>query len=292
LDFLKAAKAADQLKSLQESLETPLDSPANVAAEVYKQRRADTDKKIAELTALFFGEKVETPWTGEFSFRPSESLVFKTIFVYSKAGGICVNDAFGKTLMADKIVIPKELQYEGCQLTDQSLVQAQLQAVRIAEDDSFINRVRLASRQTENSNEKQGWYFRIPAQATVTMIECAAGGATQCALKIDNALHREKMMIAQFGAVVSLPAASGGRSGSSSIVLDETTGALKNFKVTSTSTLDKAMLETVEKTADTVINTGDPLTKKKRELDLLKTQNEINEERKKLSNSNSSSDNP
>jgi hypothetical protein len=48
--------------------------------------------------------------------------------------------------------------------------------------------------------------------------------------------------------------------------------------------LDKSTIDEAGKTAETVIDANDPLTKKKRELDLLKTQNDINTQRKILEN--------
>jgi hypothetical protein len=93
---------------------------------------------------------------------------------------------------------------------------------------------------------------------------------------------RDKIMIAQYGEIVAIPAKTAGRTSSSSVSLDDTTGALKNFKASSSPAIDKSVIDDAQKTAEKVIDASDPLTKKKRELDLLKTQNEINEERKKL----------
>jgi hypothetical protein len=71
-------------------------------------------------------------------------------------------------------------------------------------------------------------------------------------------------------------------------MLDPTTGAMKNYKSSSSPLVDKAILDDAQKAANSVIDAADPLNRKKRELEELKTQNEINTEKKKLANTNTS----
>lgn len=100
-----------------------------------------------------------------------------------------------------------------------------------------------------------------------------------------------EMQIAQLGVTASVPASSAGRSNSTEIALDPATGAMKNFKVSSTALIDKSILDDAGKAANSAIDAADPLNRKKRELEELKTENQINDEKKKLTNSNTNTDN-
>ena len=93
--------------------------------------------------------------------------------------------------------------------------------------------------------------------------------------------------MAQLGIIASIPASAAGRSNQASITLDETTGALRNFKYSSTSLLEKSMLDDVEGASKDIIDAKDPLKKKKRELDMLKTEKDIRDAKKALENTNS-----
>ena len=99
------------------------------------------------------------------------------------------------------------------------------------------------------------------------------------------------MSIAQLGVVASVPASTAGRSSSTAILLDPATGAMKNFKVSSTALIDKSILDDAGKAANSAIDAADPLNRKKRELEELELQNKINEAKKKLTNSSNTNSN-
>ena len=295
INYQKAERASERLKALENIRDAFTQSPGDLNAEVYKLRLKEIDDEMTAIRADFFGSKEEKSWIGEFAFRPQESKNFQTMFVYSKTNGICINDAFGTNLVENLITVPKEFQFSKCRADDSKLTRVQLSAEKKIDDKDFIERVGKAVSATQSAGDSSGWYYRIPARATVSLTECSGTANFPCVPKSDDIYKMEEWSIAQLGVVVSMPAVTAGRSNSSSIVLDEATGALKNFKVSSSPALDKSMLETIDKTAQTIVDAKDPLGKKKRELELLKTQNEINEERKKLNNSNSSvsnEDNP
>src|SRR5258705_6872201 len=104
------------------------------------------------------------------------------------------------------------------------------------------------------------------------------------------------MKVAQLGITSSLPASAAGRTTQYTIDFEEATGAMKNFKLASNALLEKSVVDEAGGAATDLISSrqardkakaeaNDPLNQKKRELELLKTQNEINEEKKKLANS-------
>lgn len=97
---------------------------------------------------------------------------------------------------------------------------------------------------------------------------------------------RNEMMIAQLGVVASVPASTAGRSSITEIMLDSSTGAMKNYKSSSSPLVDKAILDDVQKAANSTIDAADPLNRKKRELEEIELQTKINEAKKKLANTN------
>ncbi|MDT7809759.1 MAG: hypothetical protein QOJ70_3572 [Acidobacteriota bacterium] len=113
-------------------------------------------------------------------------------------------------------------------------------------------------------------------------------------------IARTRMKVAQLGVTASLPASAAGRKTQYTVEFDENTGAMKNFKLASNALLEKSLVDEAAGAANDIVGAkaardkakddaakaaaaaNDPLAQKKRELDLLKTQNEINEEKKKL----------
>jgi Domain of unknown function (DUF4831) len=198
------------------------------------------------------------------------------------------------------------------------------------EQNNFLAKIQKASEASEMSDKSRGWYYRIPTDADVSFLRseipcglitgttkynCSpfnveaddanlqviyvkggtvGNGGAVSKLNDNEQLAISEMQIAQLGIIASVPATTAGRSSSTSIVLDPATGAMKNYKSSSTALIDKSILEDAKKAADSIVDAADPLNKKKRELEELKTQNEINTERNKLTNSNtnSNSENP
>ena len=221
-------------------------------------------------------------------------------------------------MKADGIQVPEEFQFEKCEAKKANELEEVAAFVKRQPDDAdFINKVE-AAKAIDAARSISSWYFRIPANSDAALIECAGSDSTpcelfrckdgkptcipsdcdysrpECELADSTEYGRSEVMIAQYGAVVSLPAKTAGSTSSSSVSLDETTGTLKNFKVSSSPLLDKSTIEEAGKTAENAIDANDPLTKKKRELELRKTQNDISEEIKRaanLSNTNSSDNN-
>lgn len=113
-------------------------------------------------------------------------------------------------------------------------------------------------------------------------------------------MARARTKVAQLGITASLPASAAGRKTQYTVEFDENTGAMKNFKLASNALLEKSIVDEAAGAANDIVGAkaardkaradaakaaaeaNDPLAQKKRELELLKTRNEINEEKKKL----------
>ncbi len=186
------------------------------------------------------------------------------------------------------------------------------------EDQSFRTKLQNAQKKFDDQKKKRGWYYRVPAKSDVRLMVkklaptmyAAAGGSSLPSPVSGNdrvpedmggvqEVRRSVLDIAQLGVTVSVPSSGAGRTNQSTVEYDDF-GALKNFKYASDPLLQKSYLDEVQGTAQTIIDAktksneakkakteaeaaaADPLTQKKRELELLETQNKINEERKKL----------
>lgn len=283
----------------------------NINSEIYQVHLKELDDKIKTLTESFLGKGETFDWTGNFEAQPNmitnsggvakiantnksnDGKFFELLFSYSKNNGICYNDAFKTNLQKNGILVPEEFQFDKCKAGDAELTKVQVYIDRENNDADFIEKVNAAKSQ-ELKDMTSGWYFRIPAQAKVALIECQTKDDLRCA-DDSKEYGRRMTKIAQYGTTVSLPAKTAGRNSSITVALDETTGALKNFKASSSPAIDKSALDDASKTAQDALNAADPLTKEKRRLDLLKTKNDINDEIKRASNSansNSGSGNP
>jgi hypothetical protein len=288
INLVDAAKAFQELAELQKKRSEIEDKLTDVNPDVYKTRLKELDDKISKLLSEFLGKQETLAWTGNFEFNPgkdqkdngrTDGIDFNTLFTYSKSGGICVNSPFNTQLVNDGILVSNDFKTK---CDDKSeLTDVQIYADRQSNDTEFLTKINTAKEFSKN--DTSGWRFRIPAKATVALMECEhRPQSSRCAKDEFIEYGRDKIMIAQYGEIVAIPAKTAGRTSSSSVSLDDTTGALKNFKASSSPAIDKSVIDDAQKTAEKVIDASDPLTKKKRELDLLKTQNEINEERKKL----------
>jgi hypothetical protein len=157
-----------------------------------------------------------------------------------------------------------------------------------------LERGKLTSTQIDNlaiqSQAGQEWRLRkqdTPPPATPSMPE-------------GTEIGRNALKVAQLGVTASIPASAAGRKTQYTIDFDEATGALKNFKLASNALLEKSIVDEAGGAANDIIGARqarekaradaakakaaaeDPLAQKKRELDLLKTENDINTEKKKL----------
>lgn len=301
-DYDKAVDISEAIKSLQsqrESLASGATGGANIPAETLKLMLKETDTTIeAYRNTYFLGTSTEKLWSGAFEFAPPTASfplppppIARTsgiFFWFSETDGLCegpVADALG-------IKIPKKFKPKsGCAAVPPSALPVALRVERKSDDDGFLANLDAVHKADEIKDQQRGFYYRIPAKAAAVLQVGVAAAAKD--------LARDNLIVAQYGIVASLPASSSGRTTQYTIALDESTGALKNFKLGSDSLVQKSILDDVNSSANAIVDAkkarekakaaaNDVLAQKKRELDLLKTQNEINEEKKKLENGGAS----
>ena len=189
---------------------------------------------------------------------------------------------------------------------------------RLPDDTVFMNNI-AAANSAEERRGQRGFYYRIPAPALVKVVAGALNRRQMDELRAQSIIGRDwtpkpnepvppiatspravekgrnTMKVAQLGVTVSLPASAAGRTTQYAIQFNEATGALKNFKLGSNSLLQKTLIDEASGAASDIIaakqarekakaEATDELTRLKRELDILQTQNLINDEKKKLAN--------
>lgn len=305
---------------------------SGLPVDTLKAALKELDTAIEARKALFFGTSTEKTWTGKFEYAPeNQDLQFAALFWFAKDKGLC------PTRLSEEsgVIIPEKFLYKDClplpagpKNSEQERVQegmdvAFLSIQRDTDDQDFRDLMQRVQDRLEEKKQKRGWYYRIPAPALVTFntgrlerdaryeaaqhaelllnLNQVLGDPAKHQMRLDKpqGLKSETLSIAQLGATVSIPASGAGRTNQANIEYDDS-GALKNFKYTSNSLLQKSQLEELEATAQTVVDAkkasneekakaADPLEKMKRELEILETQNKINEERKKLNQANGNS---
>lgn len=293
-----------------------------LSAEALQKMLDETDSTIKSYEATFFlGTKDAQTWTANFEFTPGKSVVsnaynaFQTspvLLVFSKSDGIC-ETAESKR---QGVRINPDFTAAKCPLPDTEQA-AWLSVSRIPSDDSYLGHMAAANARDERNGER-GFYYRIPARSVVKLelgqISAAnelllytqslqgqgwrRGGLEEAApagpvyVPVGSELGRDTMRVAQLGVVASIPASAAGRKTQYTIDFDESTGALKNFKLASNALLEKSIVDEASGAASDIVaakqardkakaEAKDPLAQKKRELELLKTDNAIDEEKKK-----------
>jgi hypothetical protein len=297
----------------------------NVPPDTYKVMREKNAEAIEAHRGLFLGLESKKVWPATFEFEPpknTDESYSGLMFSYSKAKGVCRSGEIEKkSIKIDSGFTFTDDNKEECGNTTADKIQAVWIKVVKSDDQNYLDNLRDANGNAVNRDQARGWVYRVPANAAVTVqtqgIDCPpkigapgikscligsfgiakpagvntitvafVGSAAIAPLAVSSAQHAWiEMPIAQLGVILSLPASSAGRSSATAITLDPATGAMKNFKVSSSALIDKTILDEVQKAANSISDAADPLNKRKRELEELKTQNQINEEKKKLSNS-------
>jgi hypothetical protein len=297
-----------------------------LSAEVLQKMLDETDSMIKSYEATFFlGTKDSQTWTGNFEFTPGKSVVSNSynavqtspvLLVFSKSDGIC-ETAESKR---QGVRINPDFAAEKCPLPDTEQA-VWLSVNRITSDDSYLGHMTAANGRDERKGER-GFYYRIPARSVVKLELGQVSAANELVLyaqslqgqrwrrggleeavpvgpfyvPVGNELGRDTMRVAQLGVVASIPASAAGRKTQYTIDFDESTGALKNFKLASNALLEKSMVDDASGAASDIVaakqardkakaEANDPLAQKKRELELLKTDNAIDEEKKKKAGS-------
>jgi len=286
--YLAANAAWLKLTELQKRRDSMISSQSDGSADSFKLRLTETDKSIDGYRQLFFGLTAETVWSAVFQWRPEQKdpQYSKPLLVLipegseeGRAAGICVDLGLVKD---DGVLPPKKFKAGNCSAVPDGVLQAVwIELERDKDDKTFLNKMEAVNKLFANEHTSRGWYFRIAAkgnlflqQGPVTFVNAAANATADWKGKALE-LGRTNMPIAQIGVVASIPASGGGLSHQSALELNGITGELVNFKYSSTALLEKERLSEIQGAAESIVNATDPLTKKKRELEKLKTEQEI-----------------
>lgn len=324
-DYEEAKMRFDRIGDLRRSREklvTGETVPMGLSADALQKLLDESDNLIkAYENTYFMGTKDSDSWTAGFDFRPGKTHLTKSynlvqtspvLIWFSKSKGLCPTD---ETREQGVRIKPSFLADACPQAAGGDRKGVLIEIQRLVDEHQFLYEMARANRREERNGER-GFYYRIPARVitklTVTAIsDDDAKSIAKNSLNGQNwdpdkdppadpfllpagpELTRGTMRIAQMGVIASIPASAAGRTTQYTIDFDESTGALKNFKLASNALLEKSIVEEAGAAASDVVKAKqerdkkkeeatDELAKKKRELDLLKTENEINAEKKKL----------
>ncbi len=279
----------------------------NVPPDAYKLMLDKTKEGIDDYRESFLGEVGDENWEGVFNFRPKKDMTAQlspVLFLFSPTKGICTARGLIKeqgVRVSGKFVDADCATHDAAQ-KDRVAVWLRLDR-KSSDDTKLLSSLDLLNNSYDQDNKERGWYFRIPAKGMVvlktgtlnpsyidSLSNTAADtvDATEAAAKADEA-GRGDLAVAQLGVIASVPASAAGRTTQSSIVLDEATGALLNFKISSDSLLQKTLIDDAKDSADAIIDATDPLKRKKRQADLLDAEKALRDKRKALENLDSNS---
>ena len=330
-NYAKAKQVYDRILELRRGLEelaTGSTAPQGISADGLKIMLDETNTTINQYQkSNFLGTADEDNWTGEFEFTPGKaatstsyniSQASPALFLFSTKQGLCETAETKK----EGVRVKASFKADKCDSNDAGAYPDGFKAVwvrvdRKLSDDGFLGHMANANARDERDGER-GFYYRIPAQALVQLqtgrldkkqldyleTESIKGqlwrrnGHDQEApppnpsLPDGSEFARQTIKVAQLGVTASVPASAAGRKTQYTIDFDESTGALKNFKLASNALLEKSLVDDSGAAAQALIDAkkarskaksdaNDPLAQKKRELDILTTENGIDEQKKK-----------
>ena len=297
----------------------------NLPPDTLKLMLEESDLTIKKCQNTFFlGTEDEDNWTGDFEFTPGRSLVSTSyntwqsspvLLLFSKSKGLCEMPESNQ----QGVKIKPTFKAERCAPAPADSRALWVSVSRLTGDDAYFGHLAAANARDERRGER-GFYYRVPARA---VIKLESGSLTPAqAINLDEQSRRgrewrpseqppptqtlfmpnssvvaqDKMRVAQLGVTASLPASAAGRTTQYTIEFDEATGAIKVFNLGSNALLEASVVTEAGGAAGDIVaakqardkakaEAADPLNQKKREFDLLKTQNEINAEKKKLAES-------
>lgn len=306
-EYERAEQTFDQLEELLGRQNQLKSGNSNVPTDTYKLMLEKTDGAVGDYREAFLGKSSEEDWEGVFNFRPRKdvaSQLSSVLFLFSPTAGICTQRGLIKeqgVRVSGKFVDADCATHDADQ-KDRVALWLRLDR-KTSEDANLMSALDGLNKAYADGKEERGWYFRIPAVGTVVLkrgtlatasIDTLAGtalasiDATETAAKAREA-GRGDMAVAQLGVIASVPASAAGRTTQSSVVLDEATGALLNFKVSSDALLQKTLIDDAKEASDSIIDAKDPLKRLQRENDLLDAKKNNRDKRKALEDSNSNS---
>lgn len=261
-DCQAAKKIADNIGDLEMSLKDLITTGGNVV----EGREAMITELKAEIERLraryFFGTVTKKEWTGKFVAQPpartdgQPPAPFETeLFQYSADGGIC-------SVGSGQLVIDPPRETSGC-TPDHGMwlvVEPDPRQLFQAVDGQY------------DEGGERGFRYRIPAAARALLVSAKLDKSDS-----DTLVYKD-VLVAQLGAVASLPASTGGRK--TKFAFDVyPSGSPKNFQVSSDAALTKDQMTSLTGAA------GDVLEKRAEshdELAALQRKRQILEEKQKI----------
>jgi hypothetical protein len=243
-DFRRAQQAYQKLIELQGKKEQLISSAEiQIPQETFTLMIKKLDELIDFHKSQFFGATVkEDPWTATFEIKPEETAVqitqelFRIAATGSKEsnGGICQLDPKYQYLQ-----VPSEFKnVAGKPCQDIKTVTLKLYK---SGSDNIASQIPSVD---FSKNEDHGFFYRIPGKALVTLDVTDDKGTTE--------KGRDTLAIAQFGALVALPASTGGRKTQYSLNLFDSSGALKQITVGSSALIQNSLLDDIQAAATNI----------------------------------------
>lgn len=238
----------------------------------------EIDAQIARRMAEFFtGRKTKETWTPVFELRPSVAGAPPVeLFTLDEVAGVCLK----QLLHAQDDPPDGFAPTEACRSTDAKTIRVRL-ALDGMENELLFKRVQSVF--AEGGERSFRYLIPAPTLATLEMVDPKKGpGGSASAVKGGKAV----IMVGQFGAEVSLPASSNGRSLNYALKYFEATGALKSFSLASKTAMQGAVVDSLGKSANAVLDAKKQREKeeseKADELNRLERQRKILEEKAKI----------
>jgi hypothetical protein len=231
-----------------------------------------------KMAALFTGQKTKDTWTPVFELRPT-SVTDKPVELLKldETSGVCLKEPLHAQDDPPGGFISKNTGL---------CTSAKAKTVRIrfaldGKEPQMFQRILTAFKQ----DGERSFRYLIPA-ATLATLEIE--DLTKEGQAVVTTAHGGKavIMVGQFGAEISLPASSGGRSLNYALKFFEATGALKSFSLTSKTAMQGAVVNSISSSTNAILDTKNKQTQeaanKADELARLERQRKILEERAKI----------
>lgn len=222
-----------------------------------------TDSMFTRINSLiidrikdFIGTETTSAWTGSFEVRPQKITDVKPLFKMNPTEGLCVvADIGGKDeppvnfrfnfATREKPDLPLYCKDGGSGLLDVSLKFSSAQS----DPDQMLTRIKnnyivVEDEDVQPLSDEKSFRYRIPASTKVSVVTNAE----------DSVRSETRMLVGQFGVIIALPAAPGGKSAMYSLQYYTPTGALKNFDLTTKAILTKGMVDTLSSSAGGILD--------------------------------------
>jgi hypothetical protein len=246
------------------------------------------DDELKRLRGEFIGVKqADQEWTGIFDVLPDECNAQRTnpcaswksqiLLSYAPHQGLCLVDSRALLVSPAPQAVMAPLdettgQRLGCSSARALLLELTLADAPGSKPDQLATRIANNFRRPTNS----GMHYIVPAQMLAVIRIEQPAPATPEELESSKA----QLMIAQHGIVAAMPATLGGKAMTHDVAFYEASGALKSYNLISSPMIDKGLVDSLSSSANALLDArlkqqqaeteaADPLTRIKKEKDIL-----------------------